>query len=112
VTEERRRITRSLVRELRISEDWVTLAAAVGLFGISSFTARSADLKPILECVNGNPAMHLISAHLGYRRMQKPIPIEPLLNEIFAKPESSDRAAAMMEYLVEIDDELAFDPYD
>lgn len=44
--------------------------------------------------------------------MPKPIPIEPLLNEIFAKPESSDRAAAMMEHLVDIDNELAFDPHD
>lgn len=104
---EREHIARALVTEFRDSGDWVTLAAAVELFGTSSFIARKSDLRPILECINNEQKMNLISAHLRYRRSPKPIPIESLLQEIFAKPEASERAAAMMEYLVDIDDELA-----
>ena len=106
MTGEREHIARALLTEFRDSGDWVTLAAAVELFGTSSFIARKADLRPILECVNDEQRMYLISAHLRYRRAPKPIPIEALLNEIFSKSEDSDRAAAMMEYLVDIDDEL------
>ena len=111
MTGEREHIARALLTEFRDSGDWVTLAAAVELFGTSSFVARKADLRPILECVNDEQRMYLISAHLRYRRAPKPIPVEALLNEIFAKSEDSDRAAAMMEYLVDIDDELNPEPH-
>lgn len=110
MTAGREDITGSLVEEFRTTRDWVTLAAAVELLGISSFVASRADLRPILECVNHDPTMHLISAHLHYRRTPKPIPIEALLDEIFAPGAASDRAAAMMEYLVDIDDDLTPDP--
>lgn len=94
-----------LVEEFRQSGDWVTVAGAVELLGISSFVVEKPVIRAILRSVNDNPTMHLISAHLGYRRMPKPIPVEPLLTEIFAKPDASDRAAALMEYLVDITDE-------
>lgn len=112
MTAGRQDIVASLIEEFRITRDWVTLAAAVEFFDISSFVAVRADLRPILECVNHDPTMHLISAHLRYRRTPKPIPAEALLDEIFAKPAASDRAAAMMEYLVDIDEELTPDPHD
>lgn len=94
-----------VVEEFRQSGDWVTVAGAVGLFGISSFVVEKPPVRAILRSVNDNPTLHLISAHLGYRRMPKPIPVEPLLNAIFAKPSASDRAAAMMEYLIDVTDE-------
>lgn len=93
-----------LVEEFRQSEDWVTVAGAVELLDISSFTVEKPVVRAILRSVNDNPTLHLISAHLGYRRMPKPIPVEPLLTDIFAKPDASDRAAAMMEYLIDITD--------
>lgn len=94
-----------VVEEFRQSGDWVTVAGAVGLLGISSFVVEKPVVRAILRSVNGNPTLHLISAHLGYRRMPKPIPVEPLLTEIFAKPDASDRAAAMMEYLIDVTDQ-------
>lgn len=105
MTAKRDYIASVLVEEFRQSQDWVTVAGAVGLLDVSSFVAEKPVVRAVLRSVNDNPTMHLISAHLGYRRMPKPIPVEPLLNEIFAKPDASDRAAAMMEYLVDITDE-------
>ncbi|WP_141564572.1 hypothetical protein [Dietzia alimentaria] len=94
-----------MTEEFRQSQDWVTVAGAVGLLGISSFVVEKPVVRAVLRSVNDNPKLHLISAHLGYRRMPKPIPVEPLLTEIFDKPDASDRAAAMMEYLVDITDQ-------
>lgn len=94
-----------LVEEFRQSRDWVTVAGAVELLDTSSFVAEKPVVRAILRSVNDNPTLHLISAHLGYRRMPKPIPVEPILNEIFVKSNPSDRAAAMMEYLIDITDE-------
>lgn len=94
-----------LTEEFRQSQDWVTVAGAVELLGISSFVVEMPVVRAILRSVNDNPTLHLISAHLGYRRMSKPIPVEPLLTEIFAKSDASDRAAAMMEYLVDVTDQ-------
>ena len=83
-----------VVEEFRQSGDWVTVASAVGLLGISSFVVEKPVVRAILQSVNDNPTLHLISAHLGYRRMPKPLPVEPLLTEIFAKPDASDRTTA------------------
>jgi len=104
MTDRRDYIATVLVEEFRQSEDWVTVAGAVELLDISSFTVEKPVVRAILRSVNDNPTLHLISAHLGYRRMPKPIPVEPLLTDIFAKPDASDRAAAMMEYLIDITD--------
>lgn len=105
MTAKRGYIASVVVEEFRQSGDWVTVAGAVELLGVSSFVAEKPVVRAVLRSVNDDPTMHLISAHLGYRRMPKPIPVEPLLNEIFAKPDASDRAAAMMEHLVDITDD-------
>lgn len=94
-----------LIEEFRQLGDWVTVAGAVELVGTSSFVVEKPVVRALLRCVNDNLTLHLISAHLGYRRMPKPIPVEPLLNEIFAKTDASDRAAAMMEYLIDVTDQ-------
>lgn len=101
---ERERIVGMVTGEIRGTGDWVSLAAAVELLGVSSFVADRDDLRPILFCVRDEPGMHLISMRRDYQRLAEPLDAEMLLAEIFGHATSSDRAAAMMEYLIDIDE--------
>lgn len=85
-----------IVVEMRAVDDWVSVAAALGVMGISSFTAGRDDVRYVLDCVDTSDRLRLGRVGDRFEEISKPLPIAELLETIFREDDAGDRTAAMM----------------
>ncbi|TWH52631.1 uncharacterized protein DUF2716 [Rhodococcus rhodochrous J38] len=85
-----------IVVEMRAVDDWVSVAAALGVMGISPFTADPDEVRDVLDCVDTSDRLRLGRVTGRFEEINKPLPIAALLESIFREDDPGDRTAAMM----------------
>lgn len=98
---------RSLIlEEMRIMDDWISIAAAIESLDKSSFYVEREDVKQLLEFISRDDSFKLMNASSGFKVVGKPLPIDCIVDAIFATDNPADRAARMMELFIGTDDSL------
>ncbi|WP_413769072.1 F-box protein [Rhodococcus pyridinivorans] len=85
-----------IVVEMRAVDDWVSVAAALGVMGTSSFVAGRDAVRRVLECVDTSDRLRLGRVSSRFEEISKPLPITALLESIFGEDDAGDRVAVMM----------------
>ena len=94
-------IRNAIFEEMRVMNDWVSVAAVIGSLGTSSFRASRSQVEEIIECINYFDDLHLRPSEDGFRVAAKPLPTSRIVDSIFDKPDPADRAARMMELFID-----------
>lgn len=94
-------IRNAILEEMRAMNDWVSVAAVIGVLGTSSFRARRSEVEEIIECINYFDDLHLRTSEDGFSVAAKPLPTSRIVDSVFDKPDPADRTARMMELLID-----------
>lgn len=97
-------IRQTILDEMNVMEDWVSLAGALEALGTSSFHAHRNEVAEVIECINNDDSLQLRSATERFTIINKPIPTDRIIDSIFIKSAPADRAARMMELFIDSDE--------
>lgn len=95
-------IAEAIRREFELTEDWVSIAGALGVLDIHARAATRLEVEAVLRCVDETRGLRLGTVRTGFEEIVSPLPVTDLLDEIFGLPSSADRVGAMMSYFIDV----------
>ncbi|WP_143153700.1 hypothetical protein [Rhodococcus rhodnii] len=68
--------------------------------GTTSFVAARDVVESVLSCIDSSGNLELGIVTNRFETIPKPLPVEALLDRIFAEQDAGDRSAKMMELFI------------
>ena len=96
------KIAEAIRREFELTEDWVSIARALGVLDIHARAATRLEVEAVLRCVDETGDLRLGTVRSGFEEIASPLPLADLLDEVFNSSSPLDWVGVMMGYFIDV----------